>query len=76
MDLIKIAEEAFNRLITWERAKKANYGLELTLFDALNIQLDYFTEHRTNILMDRASIPAPVMPSASAARYIGMWSMA
>ena len=23
-----------NRLITWERAKKANYGLELTLFDA------------------------------------------
>ena len=40
-----------NRLITRERAKKANYGLELTLFDALNIQLDYFTEHRTNILM-------------------------
>ena len=47
-----------NRLITWERSRKANYGLEATLFNDLSIQVDYFTEHRNNILMDRASIPA------------------
>ena len=60
-----------NRLITWERAKKANYGLELTLFDALNIQLDYFTEHRTNILMDRASIPADMGLAAKVRANVG-----
>ncbi len=47
-----------NRYITWEKAKKANYGVELKLFDGINIQADYFTEYRTNILMDRTSLPA------------------
>lgn len=47
-----------NRFITWERSRKANYGLEATFFNDLSLQVDYFTERRNNILMDRASIPA------------------
>lgn len=43
--------------ITWEVARKANYGIELGLFDKIEIQADYFTENRWNILMDRKSIP-------------------
>lgn len=46
-----------NDNITWEIARKANYGLELGLFDKIEIQADYFTESRWNILMERASIP-------------------
>lgn len=47
-----------NRFITWERSRKANYGLEATFFNDLSLQVDYFTERRNNILMNRASIPA------------------
>ena len=41
------------------------------MFDALNIQLDYFTEHRTNILMDRASIPADMGLAAKVRANVG-----
>ncbi len=47
-----------NPYITWEKSVKANYGLEFTLFDGINIQADYFTERRSNILLTRESIPA------------------
>ncbi|TKG93835.1 SusC/RagA family TonB-linked outer membrane protein [Puteibacter caeruleilacunae] len=47
-----------NPLITWEKAKQVNLGVELQLWEKLNIQADVFKENRTNILMDRASIPA------------------
>ncbi|MGX5816736.1 SusC/RagA family TonB-linked outer membrane protein [Chitinophaga lutea] len=43
--------------ITWETARKTNFGLELGLFNKMNILLDVYTEHRKNILMRRASIP-------------------
>lgn len=42
-----------NDEITWETAKKLNLGVELTLFDKIEIHADYFTEHRENILMNR-----------------------
>jgi TonB-linked SusC/RagA family outer membrane protein len=42
-----------NDQITWERANKMNIGFELNLFGKLEIQGDYFTERRDNILMDR-----------------------
>jgi len=35
--------------VTWEIAEKANYGLELGLYEKANFQLDYFTEYRKNI---------------------------
>jgi TonB-linked SusC/RagA family outer membrane protein len=47
-----------NDLISWETAEKTNLGLELGLWDVFTIQTDVFRENRTNILMDRASIPA------------------
>ena len=60
-----------NRDITWEKAYKSNYGVEFTLFDGLNIQADYFTEHRTNILMDRESIPSTMGLSAKVRANVG-----
>jgi TonB-linked SusC/RagA family outer membrane protein len=47
-----------NEDITWEIAYKTNIGFELGLFNQLTIEADYFKEHRTNILMDRTSIPS------------------
>ncbi len=43
--------------ITWEIAKKTNLGFELGLWNKLTLEADYFNEYRSNILMDRASIP-------------------
>lgn len=47
-----------NDKITWENSAKMNIGLELGLFNKLEIQADYYTEHRKNILMPRADIPS------------------
>ncbi len=47
-----------NDQITWEKAKMLNLGIELGINNNLDFQADYFTEYRTNILMDRAQIPA------------------
>lgn len=47
-----------NRKIGWEVAHKLNLGVELKLFDKAEIQIDYFTERRTNILQERADIPS------------------
>lgn len=47
-----------NENITWETSKKVNLGVEVGLFDVVEIQADYFTEKRGNILMDRSSIPS------------------
>lgn len=41
----------------WERSKKLDLGLDLTLLRNLNIVFDYFYEKRYNILMMRASWP-------------------
>lgn len=38
---------------SWERSKKLDIGLDLTLFRHWNIVADYFYEKRTNILMPR-----------------------
>lgn len=46
-----------NDRITWEISKKLNTGIEIGLFKALDIQADFYTEHRSNILMSRADIP-------------------
>ena len=43
---------------TWEEAKKLDVGLELGLFNALNIEAAYFTEDRTGIFMRRTSLPS------------------
>lgn len=47
-----------NDKITWETARKTNVGLELGLFNNLEIQADFFHEYRSNILMSRTYIPS------------------
>tara|TARA_B100001093_G_scaffold380416_1_gene365854 strand:- start:94 stop:3234 length:3141 start_codon:yes stop_codon:yes gene_type:complete len=47
-----------NDQITWEKARMMNIGFELGLFGMVDFQADYFTEYRSNILMDRAQTPS------------------
>ncbi len=59
-----------NREITWEKAAKMNVGIDLSFFNAVNFQGEYFSEHRTNILMDR-SMPADMGLAASVRANVG-----
>ena len=47
-----------NNKITWERSYKTNFGLEARMFDMLDLQVDYYTERRTGILLARSDIPS------------------
>lgn len=60
-----------NDQITWEKAKMLNLGLELGINNNLDFQVDYFTEYRTNILMDRAQIPASMGLQAPVRANVG-----
>ncbi len=60
-----------NNLITWEKAKKVNLGIELGLFNSLEIQADLFYEYRSNILMDRAYVPSTMGLSAAIKANVG-----
>jgi TonB-linked SusC/RagA family outer membrane protein len=57
--------------ITWETAKKLNLGLELGLFNKVDLQVDVFNEYRENILMDRASIPTTMGLQAAVRANVG-----
>lgn len=46
-----------NEQLQWEVAKKANIGIELGLFESLNLTVDLFNEKRNNILRSRGTIP-------------------
>jgi len=46
-----------NADISWELSTKANYGIEIELLNALELQVDYFTDNRTNVLMQRSYVP-------------------
>lgn len=46
-----------NPHISWEKSYKQNFALELGMWNKFTMIAEYFTEKRTNILMDRASIP-------------------
>lgn len=56
MGNIRIGEVA-NPNVGWEEARKTNLGLELTLFNSIRFQGDYFYEHRKGIFLQRQSIP-------------------
>ena len=60
-----------NEDITWETAKKLNTGIELELWSKLEIQADFFSEARNNILMDRASIPSTMGLQAGVRANVG-----
>ena len=42
---------------TWERVKKLDLGVDLSLFRQISITFDYFKEHRYNILLRRGAWP-------------------
>lgn len=46
-----------NPKITWERSYKMNVGMDLGLFNNVNIIVDLWKERRTHILMQRSYIP-------------------
>jgi TonB-linked SusC/RagA family outer membrane protein len=39
--------------LKWETVEKTNFGIDMRLFNSLNVQVDVFNEHRTDILMQR-----------------------
>lgn len=43
--------------LTWEVGEKLNFGVDMTLFNSLNIHFDMFREHRRNIFQERKTIP-------------------
>jgi TonB-linked SusC/RagA family outer membrane protein len=47
-----------NPHIGWEVAHTLNLGLEKQFFNSLNIRTEYFTNRRSNILLQRADIPS------------------
>ena len=43
---------------TWEESRKLDIGVEVGLFDSLNIIFDWFKEKRSGIFMQRTSLPS------------------
>jgi TonB-linked SusC/RagA family outer membrane protein len=60
-----------NSDITWETSLKTNLGIEIGLLNMIEIQADYFTEYRTNILMTRSSIPSTMGLQAGLRANVG-----
>ncbi|RZM29396.1 MAG: TonB-dependent receptor [Pedobacter sp.] len=46
-----------NPNITWEVAKKQNFGVDLQLIGKLGITFDHYIEQRSNILITRGTVP-------------------
>ena len=49
-----------NLNVSWEEAKKANVGIEVSFFNKVKLQADYFHEKRTGIFLARQGLPAIV----------------
>lgn len=43
--------------LTWETVKKANLGFELGLWNAVELQVDFFKDRRENIFLQRQTMP-------------------
>lgn len=63
-----------NSDITWERSKKLNVGMDIGLWNALNITLDAYYERRSNILMQRAYIATTMGLTAPVSANVGVAS--
>lgn len=53
---IRLGEWA-NPNVGWETAKKFDFGFDLSLFNKLDFQFDYFHENRSGIFLERKSVP-------------------
>lgn len=55
---IAVPGTAGNPNVTWEKSVKINYGADLAFFnDLLSLKFDYFTEDRTDILINQRVVP-------------------
>ncbi|MDR1274066.1 MAG: TonB-dependent receptor [Odoribacteraceae bacterium] len=53
-----ISEDAIGSTgLVWEQAVKQNWGIDLLLWNSLNVVVDAFIDNRDNIFMQRASLP-------------------
>ena len=57
--------------ITWETSRKTNLGVEIGLFNDLELQVDVYRDYRYNILMSRASLPGSMGLQASIKSNLG-----
>lgn len=60
-----------NTAISWEKAIKQNMAVEFSLFGKANVIAEYYTEKRSDILMNRASIPTTMGLAAATKANIG-----
>jgi TonB-linked SusC/RagA family outer membrane protein len=60
-----------NEDITWETARKMNLTAEIGLFKEIDLQIEYFRENRSNILMTRADIPSTMGLTAELKANVG-----
>jgi len=60
-----------NESITWEQAKTINIGMDLNLFNSMNIIVDVYKQRRNNILMNRTYIPTTMGLSADIQANVG-----
>lgn len=57
--------------VTWEISKKTNLGVELGLFDKMELQVDIFRDDRSKILMKRADLPGTLGLEADPQANVG-----
>lgn len=60
--------------LTWEKSTKDNIGIEIGLFNKINIVVDVFRDKRTDILINRNSI-SPIAGYSSLAIYANLGEM-
>lgn len=60
-----------NEDITWEKSKTTNIGMDLSLFNSLNLVVDVYKSHRSNILMQRVNIPSTMGLAAQIQANVG-----
>lgn len=46
--------------LVWEKAVKQNYGIDLKLFNSIDITVDAFIDRRNNIFMRRVTLPGTI----------------
>jgi TonB-linked SusC/RagA family outer membrane protein len=66
-----IIDRYANEDITWETSQKMNLTAEIGLFKKIDLQVEYFDEHRYNILMERANIPTTMGLTAPLKANVG-----
>ncbi|WP_208643597.1 SusC/RagA family TonB-linked outer membrane protein [Pedobacter miscanthi] len=61
-----------NSAITWEESKQLNLGMDLSLFNAVNITIDAYKKRTSNILQVRSGIPTTMGLLAPASANVGI----